>query len=173
MRSSPINHDSIPGYTPKSRVLYPGIKAEFGAVVIDLVTVVWFASDSVESIWISQSASHAALGDYFARTRTRTRAPGGPDPFESIHDLLRFLVDRHPDWHRDAACKEAPPEVDFFPPRGHPVAPAVKVCETCLVRCECLKFALDRPDLGGVWGGTSEKQRRAIRRERKRRAEAA
>lgn len=62
-----------------------------------------------------------------------------------------------PDWMADAACREHP-EVDFFPTPGKPLAPARRVCAGCLVRDECLAYALGT-DVDGVWGGTSRMQR--------------
>ena len=36
-------------------------------------------------------------------------------------------------------------------------------CMECPYRVRCLKYALDHPDLVGIWGGTTEYQRKAIR----------
>jgi WhiB family redox-sensing transcriptional regulator len=68
-------------------------------------------------------------------------------------------------WVADAACR-AHPEVNFFPGRGHSTAPAKLVCEGCLVREQCLAYALADRELRGVWGGTSERERRVMRRRR-------
>ena len=43
-------------------------------------------------------------------------------------------------------------------------APAKAVCSGCPVRVECLAYALAEPQLQGVWGGTSDTERRALRR---------
>jgi WhiB family redox-sensing transcriptional regulator len=37
------------------------------------------------------------------------------------------------------------------------------MCATCPVRVECLDFALANPSICGLWGGTDERERRAIR----------
>jgi WhiB family redox-sensing transcriptional regulator len=57
----------------------------------------------------------------------------------------------------------------FFPERGdfHGVALAKRVCAGCVVRDECLAFAVDNREEVGVWGGTSPKERRSIRRARR------
>lgn len=75
-----------------------------------------------------------------------------------------------PDWHDGAACL---PELwvgkvrpEFFVERGRSTAPAKAVCNRCPVVEECLAEALDNPWMLGVWGGTSERQRLAIRRKR-------
>jgi WhiB family redox-sensing transcriptional regulator len=41
---------------------------------------------------------------------------------------------------------------------------AKAVCATCPVRPECLEWALATGQDSGVWGGTSEEERRALRR---------
>lgn len=71
-----------------------------------------------------------------------------------------------PAWHRDAACKEHP-DASWFPGRGEDVRPVKDVCKSCLVMVECLDYALGAGDsLVGIWGGTSERERRHIRRAR-------
>lgn len=78
---------------------------------------------------------------------------------------------RAADWRDDALCREIGPADDmWFPERGESNAEARRICRLCPVTGECLDFALDH-DIGfGVWGNTSEKQRRRIRRERRERA---
>lgn len=68
-----------------------------------------------------------------------------------------------PKWMRDGACLEHP-ELTWFPERGQPTGPAKAVCRSCLVRDDCLAFALEHPLTIGVWGGTSERERRKMRR---------
>ena len=38
------------------------------------------------------------------------------------------------------------------------------ICGTCPIRSACLRWALDTGQEAGVWGGTSEEDRRAMRR---------
>jgi WhiB family redox-sensing transcriptional regulator len=71
------------------------------------------------------------------------------------------------DWLAGAACLSADPEL-FFPvssagPSVGQVAEAKAVCARCRVRPECLGFALARREVHGVWGGTSEEERRRLR----------
>jgi WhiB family redox-sensing transcriptional regulator len=68
------------------------------------------------------------------------------------------------DWWRDAACRSADPEI-FFPvssvgPGRDDVARAKEVCASCRVRRQCLQFAIATRQLHGVWGGTTEEERR-------------
>ena len=68
-----------------------------------------------------------------------------------------------PDWGwRDRAlCAQTDPEL-FFPEKGESVAAAKRVCAGCEVRAECLQYALDHRERFGVWGGLSERERRAL-----------
>ncbi|MCP4226174.1 MAG: WhiB family transcriptional regulator [Actinomycetia bacterium] len=53
----------------------------------------------------------------------------------------------------------------FYCPRGASTAPAAAFCAVCLVRAPCLEYAL-RHEKYGFWGGTGERTRRRIRRDR-------
>jgi WhiB family redox-sensing transcriptional regulator len=81
-------------------------------------------------------------------------------------------------WWSLAACQSADPDL-FFPisgsgPATEQIARAKAICATCLVRDECLRYALDADPLHGVWGGMSEEERRLLLgREQKARARAA
>lgn len=68
------------------------------------------------------------------------------------------------DWRDDAACLGVDPEL-FHPGNARDARPAKRICAVCPVRAECLAVALPEPDLRGVWGGTSEHERRIMRRE--------
>jgi WhiB family transcriptional regulator, redox-sensing transcriptional regulator len=69
-------------------------------------------------------------------------------------------------WWELAACNRADPEL-FFPvsetgPARRQVAAAKAVCATCGVRQLCLDYALATRQVHGVWGGTSEHERRGL-----------
>ena len=68
-------------------------------------------------------------------------------------------------WSKDALCREHP-EVNFYPVRGESSAPAKAVCRECLVKRECLVFAMSNRDAfeHGVWGGTVPGERRELLR---------
>lgn len=77
-------------------------------------------------------------------------------------------AEKRRDWWRQAACREADPEL-FFPvaargPGARETARAKAVCSACRVRRQCLQYALATRQLHGVWGGTSEDERRALKR---------
>ncbi|MER6163006.1 WhiB family transcriptional regulator [Streptomyces violaceorubidus] len=72
------------------------------------------------------------------------------------------------DWREHAACRTEDPDL-FFPigttgPAALQTEQAKAVCRTCPVREQCLRWALDTGQTIGVWGGTSELERRALKR---------
>ena len=69
---------------------------------------------------------------------------------------------RRPEWHRRAACRGVG-HSGFIVSRGEPYSRR-ELCDQCLVRNDCLRFALADPELVGVWGGTTEIDRRRMRR---------
>lgn len=70
------------------------------------------------------------------------------------------------DWRARSACRDTDPEV-FFPPAGSKGLAAKQVCWRCPVKSECLDYALADPYLIGVWGGTSDYQRKQWHNQRK------
>jgi WhiB family transcriptional regulator, redox-sensing transcriptional regulator len=71
-------------------------------------------------------------------------------------------------WWDLAACQSADPEL-FFPvtetgPAQRQLTRAKAVCASCGVRQQCLEYALSTHQPHGVWGGTSERERRVLRR---------
>lgn len=67
-------------------------------------------------------------------------------------------------WMSDGVCAQTDPEV-FFPEKGASTTPAKRVCLACPVRVECRDYAVENSELRGVWGGTSERERLALRRQ--------
>jgi len=83
---------------------------------------------------------------------------------------LRFLVppDKDGTWRESAKCRFAKPEM-FFPAGDsdaddQTVKQAKALCRTCPVREDCLLFALETKQVDGIWGGTTEDERRRLRR---------
>ncbi len=64
-----------------------------------------------------------------------------------------------------AKCRGVDPKV-FFPSDGWGVERAKVICQDCSVRTECLEYALENRERYGVWGGTSEGERRRINKQR-------
>ena len=65
-------------------------------------------------------------------------------------------------WRELAACRGTDLEV-FFPGRGESAGPARRVCAGCPVRQPCLDYAITNRIASGVWGGLTERERRALR----------
>src|SRR5437763_14637636 len=68
------------------------------------------------------------------------------------------------DWTSRAACKESDPDELFV--QGAAQNRAKAICMSCVVRTECLADALDNRIEFGVWGGMTERERRALLRRR-------
>ena len=50
----------------------------------------------------------------------------------------------------------------FFPGRGESAGPARRVCARCPVRQPCLDYAITNRIVHGIWGGLTERERRAL-----------
>ena len=84
--------------------------------------------------------------------------------------VQRFLADvlGHSDersWQDRANCMGVEPDL-FFPERGASTREAKEVCRGCVVREDCLEYALANGEKFGIWGGMSERERRRLRRAR-------
>jgi WhiB family transcriptional regulator, redox-sensing transcriptional regulator len=70
-------------------------------------------------------------------------------------------------WREDAACRNT--DVDLFFPVGttgevvEETGAAIALCRRCPVREQCLEFAMVTNQRDGIWGGTSEEDRRRMR----------
>jgi hypothetical protein len=78
-----------------------------------------------------------------------------------------------PNWHRAAACANAPDPELWFPVGEGAVAQqqtddAKAICRTCPVAEQCLSWALETRQDVGIWGGLTERKRRNIHRRRPR-----
>jgi WhiB family redox-sensing transcriptional regulator len=67
-------------------------------------------------------------------------------------------------WSDRAACRTTDPDELFVEGAGQNRSKAF--CAGCLVRTECLAYALDERIEHGVWGGMTERERRALLRRR-------
>lgn len=71
------------------------------------------------------------------------------------------------DWRAQAACSGYPNTL-FFPTSDlgddGVVARAKAVCAVCPVIEDCLEYALETNQRAGIWGGTSEQERKSLRR---------
>lgn len=72
-------------------------------------------------------------------------------------------------WRQHGACNGLDPSI-FFPESEEASDEAKSICAECMVRIACLEHALARREKDGVWGGTTDKERRRIIRQRRRSA---
>lgn len=77
--------------------------------------------------------------------------------------ILQVPITEERPWLVFGACRQVGPDL-FFPQSAAEEAEALRICSTCPVLDECLDYALEAGETYGVWGGTTEKQRRRLRR---------
>jgi WhiB family redox-sensing transcriptional regulator len=68
------------------------------------------------------------------------------------------------DWSEQGLCRTVEPDALFV--EGAAQNRAKALCGGCSVRTECLAYALDERIEFGVWGGMTERERRALLRRR-------
>ena len=75
-------------------------------------------------------------------------------------DLQVSVLATEDDWPLRAVCAGVDPDALFV--TGAAQREAAKLCAGCPVKMECLADALDNQVEFGVWGGMTERQRRAV-----------
>lgn len=82
------------------------------------------------------------------------------------HPRLNTIAAATPeDWMADALCREVDGDLFFGEAKGDHYAHAAKAaCARCPVTGPCLELALTNNEEHGVWGGTTPRERRAMRR---------
>lgn len=72
------------------------------------------------------------------------------------------------DWMDHALCAQVDPDL-FHPEQGaiDKTRNAKRICRSCPVQNECLSWAIENPAMLGVLGGTTERERIQIRKNRK------
>jgi WhiB family redox-sensing transcriptional regulator len=85
---------------------------------------------------------------------------------------MRRLAWQQDDWQSQGACLNADPDV-FFPisvagASATQIRTARAICAGCRVRSDCIDFALEHPEIQGIWGGTTDDERKKLRRARAR-----
>ena len=78
-------------------------------------------------------------------------------------DLNELLLEDDRQWAAYAACKGADPDL-FFPGPDDPAVEAKRICSACAVRQECLDWGFLTRAAYGVWGGTTEVERKRLLR---------
>jgi WhiB family transcriptional regulator, redox-sensing transcriptional regulator len=78
----------------------------------------------------------------------------------SDHGAGSSPAEAHMAWVAKARCRSINPDELFV--RGAAQRKAAAICQHCPVIAECLAEALDNQVEFGVWGGMTERQRRAL-----------
>lgn len=109
---------------------------------------------------LSPSISTATLApDCFTLADYRQGPPAPmPTPKRRVPGVDPLPADPDRWWER-AACRGMDTAL-FFPERGEQIGKVREVCAGCPVRAECLAVA----EREGIWGGTSARERRRMRR---------
>ena len=84
---------------------------------------------------------------------------------------LDLLASQFNPFNGTQLCLEYDPDT-FFPEYNDDrrveylkeVSKAKKICGDCWIKEDCLKYALQQPDLEGVWGGTTRHERKKIKK---------
>lgn len=69
-------------------------------------------------------------------------------------------------WVQEALCPQMVNPDAFFPEKGGTTRDAKRICAGCDVREACLNYAMDNDERFGIWGGLSERERRALKKTR-------
>ncbi len=82
------------------------------------------------------------------------------------------MIEYATNWRAASACLNTDPDV-FFPvavgaAASKQVARALRICDGCQVRQQCLDFAMRSGEKDGIWGGTTPEDRVRVRRARNR-----
>lgn len=80
-------------------------------------------------------------------------------------NLFRLYLDSQPEWMMFGACTRDEIDPDLFFPWADEdtrVPKAKAICASCTVAADCLEFAMSTYQVG-IWGGTTETERREIR----------
>ena len=83
------------------------------------------------------------------------------------------MIEYASNWRAASACLNTDPDV-FFPvavgtAASKQAARALRICDSCTVKRQCLDFAMRSGEKDGIWGGTTPEERIRTLRARHRR----
>jgi WhiB family redox-sensing transcriptional regulator len=87
-------------------------------------------------------------------------------PIYKFSDIeLNPSTKRNPssDWTDSAACRDVDPD-HFFSETAKSIQAAKQLCNTCLVKVDCLDYALENEEQFGIWGGLTHRERKRLQR---------
>ena len=112
---------------------------------------------------IRETVCHTALRRPLTRPKGQTGRNNPTGEENHMYDIVEETEAKG--WQENANCLGVDPDL-FFPERGASTREAKEVCRGCVVREDCLEYALVHGEKFGIWGGMSERERRRIRRAR-------
>lgn len=71
------------------------------------------------------------------------------------------------DWQDGALCSGMDPNIFFNDEKSldkHYLGVVREICSNCAVSADCLQTALSNDDAFGIWGGTTERERRRMKK---------
>lgn len=81
--------------------------------------------------------------------------------------MMELTRSRDVDWD-STACLRADPEIFYPDGRDSSAKPIIEqargYCGSCEIKDDCLRDALARDEEWGIWGGMTERERKALRR---------
>jgi WhiB family redox-sensing transcriptional regulator len=86
--------------------------------------------------------------------------------------LTEAAADTRRTWSARSRCAQTDPEL-FFPPRDGDAAEARAICRACVVRLQCLSYAIAADEPYGIWGGLDPGERYNLQRRMRRAAGTA
>jgi WhiB family redox-sensing transcriptional regulator len=91
--------------------------------------------------------------------------PATPATSEHLPATLLAVAaaDTRRKWSARGHCAEKDPEL-FFPPRDGSTEEAKAICSSCVVRRQCLAYAVVAEEPYGIWGGLDPGERHNLRR---------
>lgn len=95
-------------------------------------------------------------------TAEHTEAINRRNAARTVDAFLTYAAQPSEDWREDALCAQMPDPDAWHPPKGGSAREPKKVCGMCIVREQCLAYALEHQVPHGIWGGKTERERRAI-----------
>jgi WhiB family transcriptional regulator, redox-sensing transcriptional regulator len=78
--------------------------------------------------------------------------------------ITELGITQQEEWKLQALCTDTDPEL-FFPEQGEEgkKKAAIRICQSCPVRQECLRWAFRTGEKHGIWGGLTSVQRSRIK----------
>ncbi len=107
-------------------------------------------ADDLDDPYGEDARTPVARGEAMSGEANRERAA-------QVRRLLLGSLDI--EWQQDAACKGEDPRIFWRPHEAH----AKAICARCPVIEDCLRHALEADESGGVWGGMTDRERRALK----------